>query len=98
MGNTYTQIHLQMVFAPKYRLALIADQWKEELHKYITGIVQNNKHKLLIVNSMPDHIHVFIGMRPHQSLSDLMQDIKGSSSIWINEMGFTSSSDFCKKG
>ncbi len=89
MANTYTQIHLQLVFAPKYRLALLGNLWREELHKYITGIVQNNRHKMLIVNSMPDHIHLFIGMRPHQSLSDLMQDVKGSSSQWINEKRFT---------
>ena len=40
---------------------------------------------------MPDHVHVFFGMRPTQSLSNLMQDIKGSSSKWINSQGFISS-------
>lgn len=37
---------------------------------------------------MPDHLHVFFGMRPTQSLSGLMQDIKGDSSLWINKKGF----------
>jgi putative transposase len=59
-----------------------------ELYKYITGIVQTNKHKLLAINGMADHIHVLFGFRPTQSLSDLMQDIKGNSSKWINEKGF----------
>jgi len=58
MANTYTQIHIQMIFA-----------------------VQN-------INGMPDHVHVLIGMRPTQSLSDLMQDIKGASSKWINQKRF----------
>src|SRR5699024_10392425 len=88
MANTYTQIHLQFVFAVKYRAALIQQSWKDELYRYITGVVQNNNHKLLIINGMPDHIHIFVGMRPSQSISDLLQDIKGSSSKWINEKEF----------
>ena len=91
MANTYTQIHLQLIFAVKYRKALIDRSWKEELNKYITGIVQNQKHKLLTINGIEDHIHILIGFRPHQSLSNLMQDIKGDSSGWINENRFTSS-------
>ena len=88
MTNTYTQIHIQFVFAVKYRKGLIGEEWKDELYKYITGIIQNNKHKLLIINGMPDHIHILIGMRPTQSVSDLMQDIKGDSSKWINGKKF----------
>ena len=91
MANAYTQIHLQLVFAVKYRRALIARSWEVELYKYITGIVQNQKHKLLKINGMEDHLHVLIGYRPHQSLSDLLQDIKGDSSKWINERNFTNS-------
>ena len=89
MANTYTQIHLQLVFAVQYRASLIHDSWKDELYKYMTGIVQEHKHKLIIVNGIPDHVHMLIGMRPAQSLSDLMQDIKGSSSTWINERKLT---------
>jgi REP element-mobilizing transposase RayT len=85
MSNTYTQIHLQLIFAVQNRLALIQPSWKDELYRYITGIVQKHDHKLLVINGMPDHIHVLIGMRPSQSLSELLQDIKGSSSKWINE-------------
>ena len=66
MANTYTQIHLQLVFAVKYRLSLIQPSWKDELYKYMTGIVQHYEHKLLIVNGMPDHVHLLIGMRPSQ--------------------------------
>ena len=83
MPNSYTQIHIQFVFAVKYRAALISNEWKERLHQYITGIFQNNKHKMLQINSMPDHIHIFIGMRPHQSISLLVQNVKTESSKWI---------------
>lgn len=88
MPNTYTQIHIQSVFAVKRRIALIQPIWENRLYKYITGIIQENRHKLLAINGIPDHVHVFFGMRPHQSLSDLMQDIKGSSSEWINKNKF----------
>ena len=59
--------------------------WKDELYKYMTGIIRNHGHKVLAINGMPDHIHIFFGMRPVQSLSDLMKHIKGDSSEWINE-------------
>ena len=88
MANSFTQIHIQAVFAVKNRECLIGKTWRDELYKYITGIIQNNNHKLLEINGMPDHIHVFFGMRPTQSLSDLMQDIKGDSSKWINNKHF----------
>jgi putative transposase len=89
MANTYTQIHLQVIFAVKKRTGLIQNEWKDELYKYITGIVQAQEHKLLAINGMPDHLHIFFGMRPIQSLSDLMQDVKQDSSRWINNKNFT---------
>jgi len=90
MANSYTQIHIQFVFAVKYRAALIDNDWKERLHQYITGIFQENKHKMLQINSMPDHIHIFAGMRPHQSISSLIQNVKTESSKWIKTQGFCS--------
>jgi len=91
MANTYTQIHLHLIFAVKFRSALIEKTWKNELHKYITGIVTNQNHKLLIIDGAADHLHLLVGFRPHQSLADLMQDIKGSSSHWINKNKLTPS-------
>jgi len=88
MANTYTQIYIQTVFAVKNRVCLINKEWKDELYKYITGIVENNNHKLIAINGVPDHIHIFIGMKPDQSISDLLQDIKGASSKWVNEKKF----------
>jgi REP element-mobilizing transposase RayT len=84
MTNSYTQIHIQVVFTVQNKDCIIGNSWEEELYKYISGIVRNNKHKLLSINGMPDHIHLLVGLRPSQSLSDLMQDVKGSSSKWIN--------------
>ncbi len=91
MANTYTQIHIQAVFAVQNRESVIRKEWKDELYRYITGIIQNHNHKVLAINGMPDHIHILFGMRPTQSLSDLMQDIKGDSSKWINSKRFVDS-------
>ncbi len=98
MSNTYTQIHIQVIVAVNYRTALIDAVWKEELHKYITGIVQKNQHKLLSINSMPDHLHLFFGFRPTQALSDLMRIVKCESSEWINTRGFTNSTFHWQEG
>lgn len=91
MANTYTQIHIQFIFAVKYKNGVILSLWKDEVYKYIAGITKNNKHKMISINEMPDHIHMLVGFRPSQSISNFMQDVKGSSSKWINEKQFTKS-------
>jgi REP element-mobilizing transposase RayT len=85
MANTYTQIYIHIVFAVQRRQNLILKEHKEELHKYITGIVRNKGQKLIAINSMPDHTHTFIGMKPAIALSDLVRDIKNNSSCFIND-------------
>jgi putative transposase len=85
MANTYTQIHIQAIFAVQNRISLIKNEWKHQMYQYIIGILNKYGHKTLAINGMPDHVHLFFGMRPTQSLSDLMQDIKGGSSKWIND-------------
>lgn len=85
MANTYTQIYIHIIFAVKGRQNLISNNIKEELYKYITGIVTNEEQKLIAINGMPDHIHVLIGLKPNKSLSDLVRDIKANSSRLINE-------------
>ncbi|HEY3762456.1 MAG TPA: IS200/IS605 family transposase [Verrucomicrobiae bacterium] len=85
MANTYTQIYIHAVFAVEGRQSLIRPENREELHKYITGIVSNQKQKLIAINTMPDHVHMLIGLRPEMSLSNLVRDIKANSSKFINE-------------
>lgn len=85
MANTFTQIYIQVVFAVKGRQNLIAKQHKEELHKYITGIVTNREQKLLAIHCMPDHVHILIGLKPTVTISDLVRDIKAGSSKFIND-------------
>lgn len=85
MANTYTQFYVHLVFAVKNRNALIKKQWKDDLGKYITGIVQNHKHKMLAIGSMPDHVHIFIGYNVNHLIPDLVEEIKTSSNEWIKQ-------------
>ncbi|GAB3221027.1 IS200/IS605 family transposase [Algoriphagus aestuariicola] len=91
MANTFTQIHIHVVFATKFRNAQINAQWESRLYDYIISIFSHYNHKVLAIGGMPDHIHILFGQRPDQSLSELIQKVKASSSKWINETGLTSS-------
>src|SRR5258706_9066494 len=88
MTGTYSQIYIQVVFAVKGRENLIIKQWRDELHKYIVGIIKGKEQKSIIVNGVSDHVHCFIGLKPSMALSDLVRDIKNNSSKFINEKGF----------
>ena len=88
MADTYTQIYLHIVFAVKGRQCLIPQQHKEALHQYITRIITNKKQTVIRINSMPDHIHILVGMTPNIALSDLVRDIKANSSKFINTKGW----------
>lgn len=85
MADTFTQIYIHVVFAVKGRANLISSSHKEELYRYITGIVTNKEQKLIAIDGMPDHIHILIGLKPTMALSDLVRDIKANSSRFINE-------------
>ncbi len=85
MANTYTQIYIHVVFSVKRRQNLIRKEFKEELHKYIAGIIRNKDQKLIAINSVSDHIHVFMGLKPNVCLSDLVREIKTNSSRFVNE-------------
>ncbi|MEO7212905.1 IS200/IS605 family transposase [Mucilaginibacter sp.] len=84
MANTFSQIYLQFVFAVQNRQSVIAKEHKEELHKYITSLVQHRKAKMLAINCMPDHIHLFVGFRPTILISDFVKEIKVESNDFIN--------------
>ena len=85
MANTYTQIYIHVVFAVSGRQSLLKKEFREEIQKYITGIIRNKGHKLIAINGMADHVHILIGLRPDTALSDLVRDIKANSSKFINE-------------
>ena len=89
MANTYSQIYLHFVFAVQNRISLISPKWQGDLYKYMNGIIAKNGHKTYVINGMPDHVHVLVSMSPKQAPSDLMHEVKRSSSKWINENHLT---------
>ena len=85
MANTYTQLYIHLVFAVRARQPLIPKQHKSELHRYIVGIIANRKQKVIQINSMPDHIHILVGITPDIAISDLVRDFKTSATRFINQ-------------
>lgn len=85
MANTYKQAYFHLIFSPKNRDALIQKSWKNDLEKYITGIIQNHRHKLLAIGTMPDHMHIFIGYNLNHLIPDLVEEIKTSCNKWIKQ-------------
>jgi REP element-mobilizing transposase RayT len=88
MANTYTQIYIMVVFSVSGRQNLIGTSWRDELYKYITGIIKSQNQKLITINSVSDHIHILLGLKPDIALSDLVRLIKSNSSKFINEKKF----------
>ncbi len=97
MANTYTQIYIHVVFAVQERACSIKPEWKEELFKYIAGILKNQGIKLIAIGGVEDHIHILIGLSPKIALSDLVRDIKANSSKFINEKGFVRGNSIGKR-
>jgi len=88
VANTFSQIYIQTVFAVSSRQSLIKSEFKEDLFKYVTGIVRNQGQKLITINGMPDHVHILIGLKPAIALADLVREIKADSSNFVNEKKF----------
>ena len=89
MPGTFSQIYIQVVFSVQNRECMIRTTWEEDLYKYISGIVRNKEQKMLAINGMPDHLHILIGMKPSCCLSDLVREIKKSSTEFIKEKKFS---------
>ncbi|MFO7615140.1 MAG: IS200/IS605 family transposase [Bacteroidales bacterium] len=85
MANTYSKMYVHVVFAVKFREAMITEDRRELLQKYMTGIVQKRNEKMLAIYCMPDHTHMLIGFQPSRSLSDLVRDVKTGTTIFMNE-------------
>jgi putative transposase len=98
MPDTFTQIYIQLIFAVRYREALIRPEFKTELYKYIGGIFRNQEQKLLAINGMPDHVHIFFSMEPDINLSHFIRDVKSDSSTFINERRFSKFKFHWQKG
>jgi len=85
MANTFTRLYVHIIYSTKGREKIFPKKHKDEIQKYITGIIQKRGHKLIVINNMPDHIHIFIGLNPSRAISDLVRDIKQNSTKFIKK-------------
>lgn len=88
MPNTYSKIYIQIVFAVQGRKNFVKESFREELQKYISGIIDGQKQKLYAIYCMPDHTHILVSLKPHIAISDLVRDIKSCSTTFIKEKNF----------
>lgn len=88
MAGTYSQIYIQIVFSVKGKENLLQKSWRKEVFKYMSGIVKAKNQKSIIVNGVSDHVHLFVGLKPSMSVSDLVRDVKNNSSNFINKNNF----------
>lgn len=84
MANTYTQMYAQIIFSPKGRENLILPSFEERIYQYMTGVIRDNGQKLIAINGMPDHLHLFIGFKPNMAIADLVREVKTSATKYIN--------------
>ncbi|MDQ6756124.1 MAG: IS200/IS605 family transposase [Bacteroidota bacterium] len=88
MPNTYSQLYIQIIFAVKGRQCFIKESFRDELQKFITGIIKEKQQKLYAIYCMPDHTHIFVSIKPDIAISDLLRDIKANSSSFMKEKHF----------
>ena len=88
MANTYSKIYLQTVFAVKHRQALLHKTFREDLFKYMAGIIKSEGQFPIKINGVEDHVHLAFAIHPKIAVSDLMRKVKANSSKWINQQGF----------
>ena len=85
--GVFTQLYVQIVFAPKYRERYLRKEIREEIFSYMSGIITNRKHKSIIINGVEDHVHIMVGANPNDKISDLAATLKRDSSKFINDRG-----------
>jgi putative transposase len=88
MADTFSQIYIHLVFSVKERQNVIHKTWREELFKYVSGILKGKNQKVFAIGGMSDHIHILISLRPNCMISELVNSVKTNSSKWINSRGF----------
>ena len=85
MAGTFSQIYIQIVFAVNGRSNLLQEPWREEVFKYMAGIIKGKNQKSIIVNGVSNHVHLFVGLKPSMCVSDLVRDVKNNSTNFIND-------------
>jgi len=89
MANAYSQLYIHLIFAVKNRESLLLKPWRDDVFKYMGGILLNKDHKPYIINGVEDHVHILFGLNPKESISDVVRDLKNNTSKYIQDSKFT---------
>ena len=83
MGQSLSQLYVHLTFGTKDRYPFIKPNWKLQLHSYMAGILKNHESPALIINSVPDHIHILFRLSKNYALAKVVENVKKESSKWI---------------
>ncbi len=98
MPGTFTQLYVQCIFAVKGRQKLLNKTWREDVFKYMAGILTNKGQKPIIINGVEDHVHLLIGLTSSVSISELIRDVKNNSSQFINNHNWVRGKFYWQEG
>ncbi|CAN5468446.1 IS200/IS605 family transposase [soil metagenome] len=93
MSQSFTNLIYHIVFSTKNRQPLITVETEPRLYEYIGGIIRNKGGIALEIGGMSDHLHVLAKLRPDDSLSNVLRDLKANSSGWMHKI-FPDMKDF----
>jgi len=85
MRNTDTSLTDHLVFSTRQRLSLIRREMQADLHRYIAGILRDNRSQAIEIGGVEDHVHIVTGITPAVAVADMARLIKSNSSKWFNE-------------
>ena len=86
MGQSLTQIYVHLTFGTKFRLPLINEECEKQLHSYMAGTLKKYESPALIINSVPDHIHILFHLSKNYTLAKVVEEIKKESSKWMKQL------------
>jgi putative transposase len=85
MPSAHTSLHCHMVFSTKERVPMNAQEWRENLHAYLGGIVKKLKGIPLAIGGIEDHVHLLVGLKSSHRLDYFLRDLKADSSEWVHK-------------
>jgi len=98
MSQSISTLYTHATFSTKDRNLWINEQIRDNLHAYMASILKNLNSPALIINSMPDHIHILFRVSKTITIADVMEEVKKSSSKWIKVQPNGVSSFYWQKG
>ena len=80
MGQSLSQMYIHLVFGTKRRSPFIHVECEDQLHAYMAGILKNMESPAIIINSVPDHIHILFRLSKNHALAKVVEQVKKESS------------------